>query len=48
MKGDGGPERDDVDSKTLLAQGDELLRSSRRLLAEIDDTIDLRDPSTDG
>ena len=39
-----GPEPEEIDSETLLAQGDELLKSSRRLLDELDDTIDLREP----
>jgi hypothetical protein len=37
---------DEIDSEQLLAQGDELLKSSRRLLDQIGE-IDLRDDETD-
>jgi hypothetical protein len=39
----GGP--DEVDSEVLLAQGDELLKASRRLLDQIGEIgdVDLRD-----
>lgn len=33
------PEEIDLDSEALLAQGDELLKASRRLLADLDDRI---------
>jgi hypothetical protein len=36
-----GPE--EIDSKVLLQQGDELLRASRRLLDQLDEVVDLRD-----
>ena len=32
---------EEVETEVLLAQGDELLRSSRHLLEELDDVIDL-------
>jgi hypothetical protein len=35
------PDPDEVDSEQLLAQGDELLRASRRLLDDLDGRIDL-------
>ena len=45
---DASAPRDDITSEILLAQGDELLRSSRDLLEELDDVVDLRDvPGTD-
>ena len=42
------PGPDDIDTETLLTQGDELLRASRRLLEELDGTIDLRNDPEDG
>ena len=36
-------EDDELDTEQLLEQGDELLRSSRRLLDDLDDVIDLRE-----
>ena len=36
-------EDQELDTEQLLEQGDELLRSSRELLDDLDDVIDLRD-----
>lgn len=36
-------EDQELDTEQLLEQGDELLRSSRRLLEDLDDVIDLRE-----
>ena len=37
---------DEVDSEVLLAQGDELLKSSRRLLEELDDITSTDEPTS--